>query len=93
MVVIRWHVRRLPRFRYFEQDNILDNVNIVGEYLYERLEDVKNRYPQIVDHRGIGLIQGLEFDAPVGSVIGKCLITGLLLLLQDLMLSDLFRLL
>lgn len=65
-------------FDIFEQDNILDNVNIVGEYLYERLEDVKNRYPQIVDHRGIGLIQGLEFDAPVGSVIGKMLDNGLI---------------
>ena len=65
-------------FDIFEQDNILDNVNIVGEYLYERLEDVKNRYPQIVDHRGIGLIQGLEFDAPVGPVISKMLDNGLI---------------
>ena len=39
---------------------------------------IKNRFPQIVDHRGMGLIQGLEFDGPVGNVIDKLLDAGVI---------------
>lgn len=60
----------------FEELNITDNVKVVGEYLYDRLEEVKNRHPEIVDHRGVGFIQGLEFDKPVNPIIAKLLDKG-----------------
>ena len=65
-------------FELFKKKKILENVNKVGAYLYGRLEEIKNRFPQIVDHRGMGLIQGLEFDGPVGNVIDKLLDAGVI---------------
>lgn len=65
-------------FDLFEKEKILENVNEVGAYLYEKLEGVKNEYPCIVDHRGVGLIQGLEFDRPVSELIGKLLMAGVI---------------
>lgn len=65
-------------FELFKKKKILENVNKVGAYLYGRLEEIKNRFPQIVDHRGMGLIQGLEFDGPVGNVIEKLLDAGVI---------------
>ena len=64
-------------FDLFEKMNILDNVKKVGDYLYERLEKVMADNSHIVDHRGIGLIQGLEFDGPVKDIINKMLDKGL----------------
>lgn len=65
-------------FELFEEMQILDNVKTVGDYLYQRLEEVKNNHSEIVDHRGIGFIQGLEFDKPVGPIIGQLLEKGLI---------------
>lgn len=63
-------------FDIFEQNKILENVRSVGAYLYERLDKIANDNPHIVEHRGIGLMQGLEFDAPVGGIIAKLLENG-----------------
>ena len=52
----------------FENENVLDNVNRVGAYLWEKLEGLKSKYPVIKDHRGAGLIQGLEFTKAPGDI-------------------------
>ena len=65
-------------FELFEKLDLLSNVKESGDYLYERLEEIKAEYPCIRDHRGLGLIQGLEFDKPVGEIIGKLLSRGLI---------------
>lgn len=64
----------------FSQTNIIDNVRVVGDYLYEELDKVASMYKGIVGHRGIGLIQGLEFSAPVAPVINAALEKGLVLI-------------
>ncbi|MCR5277959.1 MAG: aspartate aminotransferase family protein [Lachnospiraceae bacterium] len=64
----------------FEQNNIIDNVKNVGDYLYERLESVARDHSHIVAHRGVGLIQGLEFDGPVSPIINAALEHGLVLI-------------
>ena len=63
-------------FDIFEQNKILENVRSVGAYLYKRLDEIANENPHIAEHRGIGLMQGLEFDAPVGGIIAKLLESG-----------------
>lgn len=63
-------------FDLFAKYNVLGNVKEVGSYLYDELEKVKKANPHIVDHRGVGLIQGLEFDGPVGEIIGRMLKAG-----------------
>ena len=65
-------------FDLFKKNDLLANVNSVGAYLYERFESLKKEYPQIIDHRGVGLIQGLEFAEPVGPIIQKLLAEGVI---------------
>lgn len=60
-------------------DGVLDNVVKQGNYLKEKLESLKSKYDFVVDVRGIGLMQGIEVEVPVSTVVGKCLDKGLLL--------------
>lgn len=67
-------------FDIFEEEQILDQVRETGAYLYEKLEEVKAAHDKIVDHRGVGLMQGLEFSVPVGPIVSKCIESGLILI-------------
>ena len=67
-------------FEIFEKENLVNHVKEVGIYLNNRLNELKDKYSSIVDHRGIGLMQGLEFNRPVGPVVNKALEQGLLLI-------------
>lgn len=64
----------------FEEQNILSNVNETGAYLYDKLEELVAKYDVIKAHRGVGLMQGLEFREPVAAVINKVMEKGLLLI-------------
>lgn len=64
----------------FESKHIIDNVTEVGEYLYEQLDKVAASYSDIVEHRGVGLMQGLEFNKTVAAIINKALDLGLVLI-------------
>ena len=67
-------------FDIFEKENVLENVKNVGAYLFEKLESLSKKYDIILGHRGIGLIQGLEFSVPVAPIINKALEKGLVLI-------------
>ncbi len=64
----------------FDELKILENVQESGAYLYEKLEYFAQKQQGITAHRGIGLLQGLEFDKPVGEIINKAVDKGLLLI-------------
>ena len=64
----------------FEEENIVENAKVVGEYLTEKLDELAAEYPCILERRGIGLMQGLVFDKPVADVINKALEEGLVLI-------------
>jgi acetylornithine/N-succinyldiaminopimelate aminotransferase len=66
----------------FKELNLLDHVKEVGAYLYEALEALKQEIPAIVDHRGMGLIQGIELseDVKAGEVVKKAHENGLILI-------------
>lgn len=64
----------------FEESHIISNVREVGSYLYDELEKIMSSCPSIKAHRGVGLIQGLEFDKPVAPIINKALEKGLVLI-------------
>lgn len=64
----------------FEKTDLCDNVKEVGDYLFNELEKIANEYDDVVGHRGVGLIQGLEFSHPVGDIINKALEKGLVLI-------------
>lgn len=64
----------------FEENNIIENVNQVGAYLTEKLDALAAKYECITERRGLGLMQGLVFDRPVGEIITKALDKGLILI-------------
>lgn len=64
----------------YEELGILENVKTVGEYLTKKLDEIAQKYDKIIAHRGLGLMQGLEFGEPVGDIIKKCMDKGLVLI-------------
>lgn len=64
----------------FEEKHIIEHVGEVAPYLQKRLDEMKDKYPFIVDRRGMGLMQGLEFDRPVSEYIKKAMEKGLILI-------------
>ncbi len=67
----------------FEEDHILENVNEVGAYLWEKLEEIKEKYPVIRAHRGKGLIQGLEFEKAPGDIAKAVIEEGVILITAE----------
>ncbi len=66
-------------FELFRKNDILANVIETGDYLYDKLEELKNEYDIITDHRGRGLMQGLEFSVPVKEIMADVIDSGLIL--------------
>lgn len=64
----------------FEKDHILENVRTVSAYLEEQLDQLAAERINIKERRGAGLMQGLEFDGPVGGMIQKAMDKGLILI-------------
>lgn len=67
----------------FEELNVLENVNTVGDYLEEKLDELVKEYDFLTGRRGKGLMQGLVFDAQKkspGEVVKKSLENGLILI-------------
>lgn len=67
-------------FDLFEQEQILSNVNVVGDYLQEKLLDLKKNNNSIVALRGKGMMLGLEFNIPVKDIIARALEKNLILI-------------
>ncbi len=67
-------------FKQYEELHVLDNVNRVAPYLEKKLKEVMSRHACILEHRGVGLMQGLLFDKPVGPIINRAIEKGLLLI-------------
>ncbi len=67
-------------FDQYEKLHVLDNVNKVAPYLEKKLKELMSRHTCIKEHRGVGLMQGLLFEQPVGPIINRALDKGLLLI-------------
>jgi len=64
----------------FEKNHIIEHVREVAPYLEQRLDELVAKHDCILARRGVGLMQGLVFDRPVGELINKALEKGLLLI-------------
>ncbi len=64
----------------FEKQDILANVERMGAYLADRLDEVATEFACIKERRGVGLLQGLVFDRPVGDIINRAMDKGLVLI-------------
>ncbi len=68
-------------FDLFEKEKVLENVQELSGYLWEKLNGLLERHPDLIaDHRGKGLMQGLEFKEPVGGILKKAQKEGLILI-------------
>ena len=59
--------------------DLLRNTVKQGEYLKEKLIELRTNHDLIIDNRGIGLMQGIELKIPVKPIIQDCINNGLLL--------------
>lgn len=50
----------LATIEVIEEENLAGNAQVVGNYLREKLEGLKEKYPLVGDVRGMGLMQGVE---------------------------------
>lgn len=69
-------------FDIFEKRRITDHVKEIGAYLYEKLEELSKELDCVRGHRGMGLIQGLEFSVPAGPIVSKALLEQRLVLIS-----------
>lgn len=67
-------------FDLYKELNIVENVKEVGAYLEKKLNELVEEYDCIIERRGIGLMQGLEFNRPVGEIIKKAISNGLIII-------------
>ena len=64
----------------FGKQNVLENVKVVGDYLGKRLDELVEEFDCVETRRGIGMMQGLVFNRPVGDIIVKAMENGLILI-------------
>lgn len=67
-------------FDLIESEHLLEHVNEIAGYFEEQLDDLAEQYESIVERRGKGLMQGLEFNQPVKDILDKALAKGLILI-------------
>jgi acetylornithine/N-succinyldiaminopimelate aminotransferase len=61
-----------------EEENLLQHVTQVGEYLQQQLKAVMQRFSVATEVRGRGLIQGLQLDVPARPIVEQALAEGVL---------------
>lgn len=64
----------------FEKEHIIEHVREIAPYLEQRLEQLVEKYPCVLERRGVGLMQGLVLSCPVGEVTQKALEKGLVVI-------------
>jgi len=62
-----------------QKEKLLANCRKMGEYLLEKLNNLKNSHPVIKEVRGMGLMLGVELDTEGKQVVQKCMDAGLLI--------------
>lgn len=67
-------------FEIFKETELTEHVKKVGKYLWECLDKIVEDYSFVAAHRGVGLMQGLEFSVPVGDIVRKCMDNGCILI-------------
>lgn len=80
----------LANLEYMEENDVLANVNKMGDYLMDKLLELKKKYEIIGDVRGKGLFCGLELvkdratkepvdEGTAGAVVGNCMKQGVII--------------
>lgn len=61
-----------------DEENMIENAVKIGQYAVEKLNGLKAKYGNIIDHvRGKGLMLGIQLKSPGADIVAKCLEKGL----------------
>ncbi len=71
-----------------EKEHLTDHVKEIAPYLEKRLDELVEKYDFLKARRGMGLMQGIVCEKPVGQVSAKALEEGLILITAG---SDVLR--
>lgn len=63
-----------------EREQITDYVKKIGPYFEKKLDEIVEKYDFITARRGVGLMQGLVCEKPVGQIAAKALEEGLIII-------------
>lgn len=66
-------------FKILQEENMLAHVQQISTYFIKQLDDLVDTFDCIVERRGLGLMQGIEFTMPVNSIIRQALSKGLIM--------------
>lgn len=69
----------LAVLRAVQKEKLLVNARAMSEYLFVKLNSLKEIYPVIKEVRGLGLMVGVELGIEGKSVVTKCIEKGLLI--------------
>lgn len=64
----------------FEEEQIVEHVKTISAYLEKRLEELVAENEFVEARRGKGLMQGLVLKKPVGEVVNKAIVNGLIVI-------------
>lgn len=67
-------------FHQYEKLNLLEHVREVSAYMEKQLDDITENKDNVIERRGMGLMQGLALKNPVGEVIEKAMAQGLIVI-------------
>ncbi|SKB59700.1 acetylornithine/N-succinyldiaminopimelate aminotransferase [Lachnospiraceae bacterium] len=70
----------LEVLRQYKEKDIVGHVKEITPYLEAKLDELKEKFPNIIDRRGKGFMQALEFDGPVGEIVTKAQEKGALII-------------
>jgi len=62
-----------------EKEKLLANAQKLGEYLFLKLNELKEKFKVIKEVRGLGLMAGVELDITGEAIVEKCIEKGLLI--------------
>jgi len=70
----------LAVLRTIQKEKLLSHAQKMGEYLIAKLNNLKEKYPQLIKEiRGLGLMIGVELNQPGNLIVERCLAKGLLI--------------
>jgi acetylornithine/N-succinyldiaminopimelate aminotransferase len=69
----------LAVLRAIQKEKLLTNAQKMGEYLFTKLNALKNKYNVIKEIRGLGLMAGIELNIEGKAIVEKCIEHGLLI--------------
>ena len=65
--------------RTIDEDKVLENCQMIGGYLVNRLKELHKGFDFIKDVRGMGLLIGMELSFDAGDIVKKCMERGILI--------------